>query len=30
VRPHAIHRPLPGSEGHVVVAAAPDDTTLSD
>jgi fructose/tagatose bisphosphate aldolase len=30
VHPRAIHRPLPGSEGHVTVAVAPDDTDLSD
>ena len=26
----AIHRPLPGTEGHLAVAAAPDDLDLSD
>ncbi|HWP02322.1 MAG TPA: class II fructose-bisphosphate aldolase [Gemmatimonadaceae bacterium] len=30
VHPRAVHRPIPGSEGHVTVAAAPDDTELSD
>lgn len=30
VHAKAIHRPMPGSEGHVVVTAAPDDTSLSD
>lgn len=30
VHPMVIHRPLPGTDGHVVVAAAPDDTSLSD
>lgn len=30
VHPHAIHRPMPGTGGHVAVAAAPDDTDLSD
>jgi fructose-bisphosphate aldolase, class II len=29
VRPVTIHRPMPGA-GHVTVAAAPDDTSLSD
>lgn len=30
VRPLAIHRPLPGTPGAIVVEAAPDDATLSD
>jgi fructose/tagatose bisphosphate aldolase len=30
VKPLAIHRPLPGSPGHIVVEAAPDDASLSD
>lgn len=30
VTPMAIHRPAPGTAGHVVVAAAPDDADLSD
>lgn len=30
VKAMAIHRPMPGTEGHVVVAAAPDDADLSD
>jgi fructose/tagatose bisphosphate aldolase len=30
VHPMMIHRPLPGTEGHVAVEAAPDDTSLSD
>lgn len=30
VHPMVIHRPLPGTGGHVAVAAAPDDTSLSD
>lgn len=30
VKPMAIHRPAPGSAGHVVVAPAPDDADLSD
>jgi fructose/tagatose bisphosphate aldolase len=30
VHPMVIHRPLPGTEGHIAVAAAPDDTELSD
>jgi hypothetical protein len=30
VTPLAIHRPLPGTPGAVVVEAAPDDATLSD
>jgi fructose/tagatose bisphosphate aldolase len=30
VRPMQIHRPMPGSAGHVAVSAAPDDATLSD
>ena len=30
VKPMAIHRPAPGSAGHVVVEAAPDDADLSD
>lgn len=30
VRPMAIRRPAPGTAGHVVVAAAPDDADLSD
>lgn len=30
VKPLAIHRPLPGTPGAVVVEAAPDDATLSD
>jgi fructose/tagatose bisphosphate aldolase len=30
VRPMAIHRPAPGTAGHVVVEAAPDDADLSD
>ncbi|HEX7123812.1 MAG TPA: class II fructose-bisphosphate aldolase [Gemmatimonadaceae bacterium] len=30
VHPRAIHRPMPGTGGHVAVAAAPDDTDLSD
>ncbi len=30
VRPMSIHRPAPGTAGHVVVEAAPDDAELSD
>jgi fructose/tagatose bisphosphate aldolase len=30
VKPMAIHRPAPGTAGHVVVEAAPDDAELSD
>ncbi|NUQ13352.1 MAG: class II fructose-bisphosphate aldolase [Gemmatimonadaceae bacterium] len=30
VKPMAIHRPPPGTAGHVVVEAAPDDADLSD
>ncbi|MGQ0649820.1 MAG: class II fructose-bisphosphate aldolase [Gemmatimonadaceae bacterium] len=30
VKPLAIHRPMPGTPGAVVVEAAPDDATLSD
>ncbi|MBL8961787.1 MAG: class II fructose-bisphosphate aldolase [Gemmatimonadetes bacterium] len=30
VKPLAVHRPLPGTPGAVVVEAAPDDATLSD
>lgn len=30
IKPLAIHRPMPGTPGHVVVEAAPDDATLSD
>jgi fructose/tagatose bisphosphate aldolase len=30
VKPMAIHRPAPGTAGHVVVAPAPDDADLSD
>ena len=30
VKPMAIHRPAPGSAGHVVVEPAPDDADLSD
>ncbi len=30
VKPLAIHRPMPGTAGHIVVEAAPDDATLSD
>jgi hypothetical protein len=30
VKPMAIHRPAPGTAGHVVVEAAPDDADLSD
>ena len=30
VRPMVIHRPMPGTEGHVAVSAAPDDASLSD
>lgn len=30
VKPMAIHRPAPGTTGHVVVEAAPDDAELSD
>ncbi len=30
VHPKAIHRPRPGTAGHVAVSAAPDDTSLSD
>jgi fructose/tagatose bisphosphate aldolase len=30
VKPMAIHRPAPGSAGHVVVQPAPDDADLSD
>ncbi|MEP7346512.1 MAG: class II fructose-bisphosphate aldolase, partial [Gemmatimonadaceae bacterium] len=30
VRPMIIHRPMPGTEGHVAVSAAPDDASLSD
>jgi hypothetical protein len=30
VKPMAIHRPAPGTAGHVVVEPAPDDADLSD
>jgi fructose-bisphosphate aldolase, class II len=30
VHPMVIHRPMPGTAGHLAVAAAPDDTELSD
>lgn len=30
VKPLAIHRPMPGTPGHIVVEAAPDDASLSD
>jgi fructose/tagatose bisphosphate aldolase len=30
VTPLAVHRPMPGTSGHIVVEAAPDDATLSD
>ena len=30
IRPLAIHRPMPGTPGHLVVEAAPDDASLSD
>lgn len=30
IRPMAVHRPMPGTDGHVAVSAAPDDATLSD
>jgi hypothetical protein len=30
VHPMVIHRPMPGTTGHIAVAAAPDDTELSD
>lgn len=30
VRPMVIHRPMPGTDGHVAVSAAPDDASLSD
>jgi fructose/tagatose bisphosphate aldolase len=30
VHPMVIHRPAPGTNGHVAVTAAPDDTDLSD
>jgi fructose/tagatose bisphosphate aldolase len=30
IKPLAIHRPMPGTPGAVVVEAAPDDATLSD
>ena len=30
VHPKVIHRPMPGTAGHIVVEAAPDDTDLSD
>ena len=30
VKPLAVHRPMPGTPGHLVVEAAPDDATLSD
>jgi fructose/tagatose bisphosphate aldolase len=30
VKPMAIHRPAPGTPGHLVVEAAPDDADLSD
>ena len=30
VKPMAIHRPAPGTAGHIVVEAAPDDADLSD
>ncbi len=30
VKPLTVHRPAPGSKGHVVVQAAPDDADLSD
>ena len=30
VKPLAIHRPMPGTPGHLVVEAAPDDASLSD
>ncbi len=30
IKPLAIHRPMPGTPGHIVVEAAPDDASLSD
>jgi fructose-bisphosphate aldolase, class II len=30
IKPLAIHRPMPGTAGHIVVEAAPDDASLSD
>jgi fructose/tagatose bisphosphate aldolase len=30
IHPMSIHRPMPGTTGHVAVAAAPDDMDLSD
>ncbi|MFN8573335.1 MAG: class II fructose-bisphosphate aldolase [Gemmatimonadaceae bacterium] len=30
VHPMIIHRPMPGTDGHVAISAAPDDATLSD
>ena len=30
VKPLVIHRPMPGTPGHIVVEAAPDDASLSD
>ncbi len=30
IRPMVIHRPMPGTAGHVAVSAAPDDASLSD
>ena len=30
IKPLAVHRPMPGSPGHIVVEAAPDDASLSD
>ena len=30
VKPLAIHRPMPGTPGHIVIEAAPDDASLSD
>lgn len=30
VKSMRIHRPMPGTDGHVAVSAAPDDATLSD
>jgi fructose/tagatose bisphosphate aldolase len=30
IAPIAIHRPMPGTPGHIVVEAAPDDASLSD
>ena len=30
IKPLAVHRPMPGTPGHLVVEAAPDDASLSD